>query len=264
MDFEFGIYIPPPLIPLFGIVPDKQILLLSMIIALSKNRPCTAKNEYFAGVLNMHKVKISKNLNDLKELGLIEINIDKHKGNTREIKIATEPINQNVNRGINQNVNRVLTKTLIGINQNVNRVLTKTLTPYDTIDYNKEIIKDITTAGGRKIIEEKKITEETNAQNEFSHETAKRKNGAAGGRINKNNKPSEEQICYFFKECGYSEYSELFYQKMLHNNFQDAAGKPINDWRAYALGFIEKSSKERQTEQPQEAKGGRYSNITDF
>lgn len=80
-----GLWMPADIL-INGKLTDKEKIILSMIIYLSKeNGYCFATNNYFADILNVTVVSISRIINSLKKKKYIEINM-KYKSNSKEIE----------------------------------------------------------------------------------------------------------------------------------------------------------------------------------
>ena len=97
---------------------DKEKIIYSMILYLSKENDCTMSNTYISKLLNICNVQASRIINSLKKKGYIKIEIV-YKQNSKEIalrkiipinkyvnthkQISDEPINKNVKDIINNN-----------------------------------------------------------------------------------------------------------------------------------------------------------------
>ena len=67
-------------------ITDKEKLILSMIIYLSKDKGyCFATNNYFSDILNVTVVSVSRIINSLKKKKYIKINMN-YKSNSKEIE----------------------------------------------------------------------------------------------------------------------------------------------------------------------------------
>ena len=97
---------------------DKEKIIYSMILSLSKENDCTISNTYIGNLLNICNVQASRIINSLKKKGYIIVKII-YKENSKEIalrkiipinkyvntpkQISDEPINKNVKDIINNN-----------------------------------------------------------------------------------------------------------------------------------------------------------------
>lgn len=95
---------------------DKEKMIYSMILSLSKENDCTISNTYISNLLNICNVQASRIINSLKKKGYIIVKII-YKENSKEIalrkiipinkyvntpkQISDEPINKNVKDIIN-------------------------------------------------------------------------------------------------------------------------------------------------------------------
>lgn len=90
---------------------DKEKLIYSMIISLSKNNECTMSNAYIGNLLNICNVQVSRIVNSLKKKGYIKTQMI-YKENSKQIALRKiRPINQFDNtykqkstKAINENV----------------------------------------------------------------------------------------------------------------------------------------------------------------
>lgn len=97
---------------------DKEKIVYSMILYLSKEKECMMSNSYISELLNITKIQSSRIINSLKKKGYIKVELI-YKENSKEIafrkiipiykndniykQINVEPINQNVKDIINNN-----------------------------------------------------------------------------------------------------------------------------------------------------------------
>lgn len=97
---------------------DKEKMIYSMILYLSKENDCTMSNTYISNLLNICNVQASRIINSLKKKEYIKIEIV-YKQNSKEIslrkiipinkyvntskRMSNEPINENVKDIINNN-----------------------------------------------------------------------------------------------------------------------------------------------------------------
>ncbi len=97
---------------------DKEKIVYSMILYLSKETDCIISNMYISELLNITKIQSSRIINSLKKKGYIKVEMI-YKENSKEIalrkiipiyknvntykQIATKPINTNVKEIINNN-----------------------------------------------------------------------------------------------------------------------------------------------------------------
>ncbi len=97
---------------------DKEKIVYSMILYLSKEKECMMSNSYISELLNITKIQSSRIINSLKKNGYIKVELI-YKENSKEIafrkiipiykndniykQINVEPINQNVKDIINNN-----------------------------------------------------------------------------------------------------------------------------------------------------------------
>lgn len=100
---------------------DKEKIVYSMILYLSKEKECIMSNLYISELLNITKIQASRIINSLKKKGYIKVEMT-YKENSKEIalrkitpiyknvntykQINTSPINTNVKEIINNNKNR--------------------------------------------------------------------------------------------------------------------------------------------------------------
>lgn len=100
---------------------DKEKIVYSMILYLSKEKECIMSNLYISELLNITKIQSSRIINSLKKKGYIKIEMT-YKENSKEIalrkitpiykdvntykQINTRPINTNVKEIINSNNNK--------------------------------------------------------------------------------------------------------------------------------------------------------------
>lgn len=100
---------------------DKEKIIYSMILYLSKEKECIMSNSYISELLNITKIQSSRIINSLKKKGYIKIDII-YKENSKEItlrkitpiyrnvntykQINTSPINTNVKEIINNKKNK--------------------------------------------------------------------------------------------------------------------------------------------------------------
>ena len=81
---------------------DKEKIIYSMILYLSKENDCTMSNTYISKLLNICNVQASRIINSLKKKGYIKIEIV-YKQNSKEIALRKIiPINKNVKDIINK------------------------------------------------------------------------------------------------------------------------------------------------------------------
>lgn len=101
--------------------------LLAEINSLDGENHCFATNEYFAEFFNLSVPTITRSLNQLKKLGLIETEMQKTStGTQRVIKVVYGECGQNDQRGCNQNDDTPLIK-MINIYNNTNNKNINTL-----------------------------------------------------------------------------------------------------------------------------------------
>ena len=97
---------------------DKEKIVYSMILYLSKEKECIISNSYISELLNITKIQSSRIINSLKKKGYIKVEMT-YKENSKEIalrkitpiyrnvnthkQIDTNPINTNVKEIINNN-----------------------------------------------------------------------------------------------------------------------------------------------------------------
>ena len=97
---------------------DKEKMIYSMILSLSKENDCTISNTYIGNLLNICNIQASRIINSLKKKEYVKIEIV-YKQNSKEIalrkiipinkcvntpkQISDEPINKNVKDIINNN-----------------------------------------------------------------------------------------------------------------------------------------------------------------
>lgn len=76
---------------------DKEKIIYSMIVSLSKENDCTMSNAYIGNLLNICNVQVSRIVNSLKEKGYIKTEMI-YKENTKEVLFRKiRPINKNDN-----------------------------------------------------------------------------------------------------------------------------------------------------------------------
>ena len=99
---------------------DKEKMIYSMILSLSKENDCTISNTYISNLLNICNVQASRIINSLKKKGYIIVKII-YKENSKEIALRKIiPINKYVNTSkrmsnepINKNVKDIINKDKI-------------------------------------------------------------------------------------------------------------------------------------------------------
>ena len=100
---------------------DKEKIVYSMILYLSKEKECIISNLYISKLLNITKIQSSRIVNSLKKKGYIKVEMN-YKENSKEIALRkitpiyknvdtykqfdTKPINTNVKEIINNNNNK--------------------------------------------------------------------------------------------------------------------------------------------------------------
>jgi len=100
---------------------DKEKIVYSMILYLSKEKECIMSNLYISELLNITKIQSSRIVNSLKKKGYIKVEMT-YKENSKEIalrkitpiyknvdtykQINTKPINTNVKEIISNNKNK--------------------------------------------------------------------------------------------------------------------------------------------------------------
>ena len=93
---------------------DKEKIVYSMILYLSKEKECIISNSYISELLNITKIQSSRIINSLKKKGYIKVEMT-YKENSKEIAIRKiTPIYKNVNtykqidtKPINTNVKEI-------------------------------------------------------------------------------------------------------------------------------------------------------------
>ena len=91
-----GIWLPNEVIKNTNI-NDKEKMIYSMILSLSKNQECIVTNAYISKIFNITTIQVSRVINSLKKKGLIKVRI-LYKQNSKEIqKRVIIPINIDVN-----------------------------------------------------------------------------------------------------------------------------------------------------------------------
>ena len=114
-----GVWIPYEILT-DKMLNDKEKIVYSMIIALSKERDCVISNSYISELLDISKIQSSRIINSLKKKFYIETNM-KYKENSKEIafrKIVPININDNTynqisKKGINKNDKDIINKNKI-------------------------------------------------------------------------------------------------------------------------------------------------------
>lgn len=112
-----GIWIPYEIVTDIKL-NDKEKIVYSMILYLSKEKECIMSNSYISELLNISKIQSSRIISSLKKKGYIKIDII-YKQNSKEIalrkiipiytnvntykQIVAKPINENVKEIINNN-----------------------------------------------------------------------------------------------------------------------------------------------------------------
>ena len=94
---------------------DKEKIIYSMILTLSKTSECIITNEYISNMLNISKVHSSRLINSLKNKGYIQVKMIYKKGSKQILKRVLTPINiyvntykQNSARPINTDVKDII------------------------------------------------------------------------------------------------------------------------------------------------------------
>lgn len=78
-------------------INDKEKMIYSMILSLSKNQECIVTNSYISKIFNITTIQVSRVINSLKKKGLIRVRI-LYKQNSKEIqKRIIIPINTDIN-----------------------------------------------------------------------------------------------------------------------------------------------------------------------
>lgn len=91
-----GIWLPKEVIENTNI-NDKEKMIYSMILSLSKNQECIVTNSYISKIFNITTIQVSRVINSLKRKGFIKVNLT-YKQNSKEIaKRIIIPINTDVN-----------------------------------------------------------------------------------------------------------------------------------------------------------------------
>lgn len=93
---------------------DKEKIVYSMILYLSKEKECIISNSYISELLNITKIQASRIINSLKKKGYIKVEMT-YKENSKEIALRKiTPIYKNVNtykqidtKPINTNVKEI-------------------------------------------------------------------------------------------------------------------------------------------------------------
>lgn len=93
---------------------DKEKIVYSMILYLSKEKECIMSNSYISELLNITKIQSSRIINSLKKKGYIKVEMT-YKENSKEIAIRKiTPIYKNINtykqidtKPINTNVKEI-------------------------------------------------------------------------------------------------------------------------------------------------------------
>ena len=93
---------------------DKEKIVYSMILYLSKEKECIISNSYISELLNITKIQSSRIINSLKKKGYIKVEMT-YKDNSKEIALRKiTPIYKNVNtykqvdtKPINTNVKEI-------------------------------------------------------------------------------------------------------------------------------------------------------------
>ena len=112
-----GIWLPKEVIENMNI-NDKEKMIYSMILSLSKNQECIVTNSYIAKIFNITTIQVSRVINSLKKKGLIRVRI-LYNQNSKEIQkriiipsnidvnickqISSKPINTDVKDILNNN-----------------------------------------------------------------------------------------------------------------------------------------------------------------
>lgn len=94
---------------------DKEKIVYSMIICLSKTQKCTMSNSYISELLNISKVQASRIVNSLKKKGYIKTEF-RYKENSKEIAVRES-------MPINKNDNTYKQMSLLPINKNVKEII---------------------------------------------------------------------------------------------------------------------------------------------
>lgn len=78
-------------------INDKEKMIYSMILSLSKKQECIVTNAYISKIFNITTIQVSRVINSLKKKGFIKVNLI-YKQNSKEIqKRVIIPINIDVN-----------------------------------------------------------------------------------------------------------------------------------------------------------------------
>lgn len=97
---------------------DKEKIVYSMILYLSKEKECIMSNLYISELLNITKIQSSRIINSLKKKGYIKVEMT-YKENSKEIALRKiTPIYKNVNTYKQINTNPINTNVKEIINNN--------------------------------------------------------------------------------------------------------------------------------------------------
>ena len=88
-----GIWLPNEVIKNTNL-SDKEKMIYSMILSLSKKQECIVTNSYISKIFNITTIQVSRIVNSLKRKGLVKVNLI-YKQNSKEI--AKRIINIDVN-----------------------------------------------------------------------------------------------------------------------------------------------------------------------
>lgn len=100
---------------------DKEKIVYSMILYLSKEKECIISNSYISELLNITKIQSSRIINSLKKKGYMKVEMT-YKENSKEIALRKiTPIYKNVNTYKQINTNPINTNVKEIINNNKNK-----------------------------------------------------------------------------------------------------------------------------------------------
>ncbi len=109
-----GIWLPNEVIKNTNL-SDKEKMIYSMILSLSKKQECIVTNSYISKIFNITTIQVSRIVNSLKRKGLVKVNLI-YKQNSKEIakriinidvntykQISSKPMNADVKDILNNN-----------------------------------------------------------------------------------------------------------------------------------------------------------------
>ena len=117
-----GVWIPKAVFVLDDLTLHQKIV-LSMILSLTSDKPCFATNHYIGEILGIHPNRVSVQLNNLKKLKYLRIDINRDDDTKQILKrlITPTPYLRNRLEGLNETVNTPINDTAKGITKKDNK-----------------------------------------------------------------------------------------------------------------------------------------------